>query len=122
MDRVERIGTARVIFFAAEGHLLDKSSDINDFISGAKSADADFLAIPRSRLGANVLRLETRVAGEAFQKLVNYQLRCAILGDLRSEAEASKALRDFLYETNKGRMLWFLEDEVALRQRLGAES
>ncbi|MDA4835826.1 DUF4180 domain-containing protein, partial [Enterobacter hormaechei] len=59
-----------------------------------------------------------RIAGEVIQKFVNYQIRLAILGDISAWADTSKPLRDFVYETNRGRSLWFIRDLAELDQRL----
>ncbi|WP_369293170.1 DUF4180 domain-containing protein [Klebsiella variicola] len=42
----------------------------------------------------------------------------AILGDISAWADTSKPLRDFVYETNRGRSLWFIRDLAELEQRL----
>ena len=41
-----------------------------------------------------------------------------IIGDVSGHVEASKAFRDYVYETNKGLTLWFVADMAALEARL----
>lgn len=116
--RVEEIAGQRVLFFAEEGRLLASPGDTNDFISDVWSQTADMAAIPLCRLGPDFLKLSTRLAGEAIQKFVNYGIPLAILGDISQPAAESSALRDFIYEANRGKAVWFLPDEDALRERL----
>jgi len=49
--------------------------------------------------------LKTKIAGDILQKFVNYHFKLAIVGDFM--AYQSKALRDFMYESNKGHQLFF---------------
>lgn len=73
--------------------------------------------MPASRLDPAFLDLRTRMAGEFVQKVVNYQLRLAIVGDIQAAVEVSDALRDYVREANRGRHVWFVAglDEVAAK-------
>lgn len=53
--------------------------------------------------------LKTGLAGAILQKIVNYRLCLAIVGDF--SGYASQALQDFIYECNKGRHIAFLLTE-----------
>lgn len=118
MDELIEIGGRRILLCARAGALLHSAADANDFVGAAWAHDADLLAIPVERLGPDFLTLSTGVAGEVFQKFVNYRLGCAILGDIAALLDRSRALRDFARETNKGHALWFLPDIGQLRARL----
>jgi uncharacterized protein DUF4180 len=43
-----------------------------------------------------------------------------VVGDIAAHVQASTALRDFVYESNRGRQLWFVADEEELDARLSA--
>ncbi len=118
MTQLIEIGTARVLKCANEGTLLKAAGDANDFLGDAWAHEATVVAIPVERLGADFLDLSTRIAGEVFQKFVNYRMRLAIVGDIGARLEASKALTDFVRETNKGNAIWFVPDFEALRVKL----
>lgn len=49
--------------------------------------------------------LSTCLAGEILQKFINYGIRFAIYGDF--SAYTSKPLKDFMYESNKGKDIYF---------------
>jgi Domain of unknown function (DUF4180) len=119
-DRIDEIAGNRVLFFSAQGRVLAAPGDINDFISEVWSHDAVMAVIPVSRLSPDFLKLSTRLAGETVQKFVNYNIPLVILGDVSRQSAQSGALRDYIYESNKGRSVWFLPDEEALRARLAA--
>ncbi|WP_457583648.1 DUF4180 domain-containing protein [Ensifer canadensis] len=118
MDQLVEIGKTRVLRCSDQGTPLRAAGDANDFLGDAWAHTADMLAIPVTRLGPEFLDLSTRVAGEVFQKFVNYRMKCAIIGDISEALEASKALRDFVRETNKGNALWFVHDFDALCLKL----
>src|SRR5690606_15981060 len=50
--------------------------------------------------------LKTGIAGEILQKFTTYRVRLAIVGDFARYD--SKSLRDFVFESNKGRQINFL--------------
>jgi len=120
MDWIDMDGT-KVLLLPVKGPQIATEADGNDVIGEAFSVEAELIAIPVERLGSSFLRLETRLAGTIFQKFVNYHLRCAIIGDIAPLLEGSKALRDFVRETNKGRSIWFVDDLDGLRAKLARE-
>jgi len=79
---------------------------------------AGLVLIPVERLEDEFFRLRTRVAGEIVQKFVNYGLRLAIAGDISRYVKESDALRDFVYEANRGRHVWFVAGLAELDERL----
>ncbi|OJV19192.1 MAG: alpha/beta hydrolase [Dyadobacter sp. 50-39] len=50
--------------------------------------------------------LKTGIAGEILQKFATYRVRLAIVGDFAQYD--SKSLRDFIFESNKGRQISFV--------------
>lgn len=117
-DETIEMHGVRVLLFAGEGEKLAAAQDANLFLSETWAHDAALAVIPVSRLGDDFLDLKTRIAGEVIQKFVNYHVGLAILGDISAWSDTSKALRDFVYETNRGRSLWFIRDLAELDQRL----
>jgi hypothetical protein len=51
--------------------------------------------------------LKNGLAGEVLQKFSNYRVRLVILGDF-SQFD-SKSLKDFIRESNKGKLINFLQ-------------
>lgn len=121
-DETIEMHGVRVLLFAGDGEKLAAAQDANLFLSETWARDATLAVIPVSRLGGDFLDLKTRIAGEVIQKFVNYQVGLAILGDISAWADTSKPLRDFVYETNRGRSLWFIRDLAELDQRLAIKA
>ena len=102
----------------SEGEKLRTDRDAVDLIGDARSAGAGTIAIPVERLDDDFFVLRTRVAGEFVQKFVTYGVRLAILGDVTRYENESKAFRDWVYEANRGRDLWFVASREELEERL----
>tara|TARA_B100000678_G_scaffold84270_1_gene70030 strand:- start:17314 stop:17646 length:333 start_codon:yes stop_codon:yes gene_type:complete len=88
-------------------------------LEDAMGRDAELVAIPLSRLHADMLNLSTRQLGLFLQKLITYGYRVAIVGDIEPFIDRSSSLRDFVYESNRGQHVWFVKDEAHLREKLG---
>jgi len=115
--RITEAGGIRVLHVDDDGALI---STANDVIGDAWSEDAALIAIPVTRLDSAFFDLSSLVAGEFLQKIVNYRLRVAIIGDISAFTAKSGALRDFVWESNRGTQVWFVDDESALNARLAS--
>ncbi|WP_326972868.1 DUF4180 domain-containing protein [Burkholderia oklahomensis] len=78
------------------------------------------MALPAKRLHDDFFRLDTCVAGHFVQKLINYGVKRAVIGNIDAPLARSRALRDLVRETNRGDAFWFVADFDALAQRLCA--
>ena len=63
----------------------------------------------KENLTEEFFQLKTKVAGNILQKVVNYKMKLAIVGDYSKYS--SKSLKDFMYECNNGNDIFFVEDE-----------
>lgn len=118
--QLEILGGLRVAVCDAEGRVLARETDINDFIGEAWGLEAEWLGLPVSRLSPDFFVLKTGLAGATTQKFVNYRIGLAIIGDVSGAIAASDALRDYVREANAGRAIWFASDMAGLRARLEA--
>ena len=64
------------------------------------------IIIPKNLVSEDFFILSTGLAGEILQKFVNYGGRIAIYGDYSHYT--SKPLKDFIYESNKGKDIFFV--------------
>ena len=60
--------------------------------------------------------ISTGLAGEILQKFINYQTKIAIYGDYSKYT--SKPLKDFIYESNNGKDIFFVENEEEAIKKL----
>ncbi|RRD21101.1 DUF4180 domain-containing protein [Brucellaceae bacterium VT-16-1752] len=117
-DVITNLGNLRVLSCDVNGPRISTEADINGLIGTAFGERADLVALPAARLTQNFFDLRTGFAGLLVQKFVNYQLRLAVLGDILSACARSRALRDLVYESNKGASCWFLDALEDLSQKL----
>ncbi|MEV6929039.1 DUF4180 domain-containing protein [Dactylosporangium sp. NPDC051485] len=118
MDRVEQINGVDALVLADEGPAYGAELSAGDLVGAALSHGVDLVVIPAHRLTDDFYVLRTGVAGDILQKLVNYHLRLAVIGDISAHVAASTALRDLIRESNRGRNAWFLPDRESLAARL----
>ena len=115
---VETVNGVRILRVPAEGPAIGTEQDALDLIGETYGQEVDLIAVPAARLHPDFLRLRTRMAGDFMQKMQNYGLRLAIVGDISAAVAGSPALRDFVYESNSiGRMV-FVQDEDEMIRRL----
>ena len=110
-DRTYELHGLRVFECAAEGAPPKTERDAAGLINTAWEHRARLVVLPVERLGDDFFRLRTRIAGEIIQKFVTYHLRLAIVGDISRYVDESSALRDFVYESNRGDQVWFVSRE-----------
>lgn len=116
--RIDDSSGIRVLHLEAEGEPISTPDDASDLVGSAWSHNAQMIAVPVTRLDPEFFRLRSGIAGEITQKLVNYRIRLAVVGDITEQVEASDALRDFVWESNLGEHIWFVADEEALADKL----
>ena len=63
------------------------------------------IAINKEAIVKDFFVLRSCLAGEILQKFINYGIRFAIYGDFSKYT--SKPLKDFIYESNKGKDIYF---------------
>lgn len=79
-----------------------------DLIMNAKYAsNSDYIAINKEAIDDNFFVLSSGLAGEILQKFINYHTKVAIYGDFSKYT--SKPLKDFIYESNNGNSIFFVD-------------
>jgi len=119
------VGTAhdfagvRVLECATGGPPPRTAKDATDIVGEAWAQKAQMVALSADWLGDEFFALSTGVAGAVVQKLQDYRIRVAVVGDCSRYLAASKALRDWVGECNRGRQVWFVASLEELAERLG---
>lgn len=116
-DEVVDIAGTRTLALAADGPLIAGPLEASDVMGAVFSAGVGAVAIPVARLDPGFFKLATGVAGEVLQKFVNYRVHVTVLGDVEPFVANSKPLADFVRESNRGVMVWFLADLAALQAK-----
>jgi hypothetical protein len=77
--------------------------------------DFDRIILHEDNITPDFFDLKTGIAGEVLQKFSNYRLRLAIVGNFSKYP--GKSIRDFIYESNNGRLVNFVAStEQAIEQ------
>lgn len=79
-------------------------------------AGCNRMILDKSAICEDFFHLRTQLAGDVLQKFTTYQMKIAIVGDF--SVYSSKSLKDFIYECNKGKDIFFLPNEKQAIERL----
>jgi hypothetical protein len=88
--------------------IISQVQDALDLICDLGTYDCNRIIIRENNFHEDFFNLKTRLAGDILQKFSTYNVKLAIIGDF-SKYE-SKALQDFIRESNKGNLIFFLSD------------
>ncbi|WP_313342435.1 DUF4180 domain-containing protein [Sedimentibacter sp.] len=78
--------------------------------------DCDRMMLNKSVISEEFFNLSTKLAGDILQKYINYQMKIAIVGDF--SVYESKSLRDFIYECNSRKDIFFFPNENQAIEKL----
>jgi hypothetical protein len=117
-DTLTTINNVQALVCAPDGKKLASEQDAVDLIGEAMYSGAQMIIVPVERLEEDFFQLKTGLAGQFIQKFVTYRQRLVILGDITEHVDSSRALRDYVYETNRGDQVWFMASLQELSQRL----
>lgn len=78
--------------------------------------DFDKIIIHEPNITPDFFDLKTGIAGEILQKFSNYKVRLAIVGDFSKYP--GQSIKDFIFESNKGRQVNFLGSVKEAVERL----
>lgn len=89
--------------------ITDAQSAMDVLINAIYQAQTSNIVINKNLIADDFFVLSTGLAGEILQKYINYGGRIAIFGDYTHYT--SKPLKDFIYESNKGKNVFFVATE-----------
>jgi hypothetical protein len=112
-------GKPYALVTAEEPLIADAQSALDLMVTVGYEADVNRIALYKQAVAEAFFTLGSGLAGDVLQKFVNYQVRLAIIGDY--SGYRSKPLRDFIYESNKGRHVFFVGTEAEAAEKLTAE-
>jgi hypothetical protein len=101
-------GEVKIAELTDETVLIAEAQDIIDLLGNMTYQDCSRLIVKEENLHADFFRLYTGLAGEILQKFSNYSCKLAIIGDFSKYK--SQNLQDFIHESNKGNMIFFVDN------------
>jgi len=96
--------------------IISDIDDATDLLGNGSFAGAKGIIIRQEQLPASFFELRSGLAGEILQKFSNYRMKLAIIGDFKEIK--SKALQDFIRESNKTGHIIFPENLEEALDRL----
>ena len=116
IKKIEKNGTICAVV-GGEGKLITDPQSALDLLMNVKyEADTKNIVIDKRLISEDFFILSTGLAGEILQKYVNYGGRIAVYGDY--SRYTSQPLKDFMYESNKGKDVFFVADKEEAIERL----
>jgi len=88
---------------------ITNAQDILDMMASAQyQCECIGIVLYKESLNESFFDLKTGLAGEILQKFSNYSFKLGVVGDFSQYT--SKSLKDFIYECNKGNLIYFKND------------
>lgn len=116
MEIIQKNKKMIAVIRQAETPIADGSALLDLIMSARYAANCDHIVLAKEILCEEFFILSTGIAGELLQKLVNYHVKAAIYGDF--SRYTSKPLRDFIYESNHGKHIFFVPTESEAIEKL----
>ncbi len=111
IETTQKNGTEIAVIKSDTPLITDVQSALDLMMAVKYETGCTNIVISKEAITEDFFNLRTRLAGEILQKFINYDVRLAIYGDF--SIYTSKALKDFIYESNHGKNIYFQPD-VAL--------
>lgn len=116
------MGPVRILHCPAQEGRIASEGDTDSLLSAAWEHRAQLVAIDADCLDDSFFQLSSGLAGRLVQRFVNYRVPLAILGPLGRHLDASRALTEYVRESNRGSAVWFLDRFADLESRLGSKA
>ncbi len=109
IKQVEKNNVICAVIQSDDVVITDVQSALDVLMTAKYEFGTKNIVIDKKLITEDFFILSTGVAGEILQKYINYGGRIAIFGDY--SRYTSKPLKDFIYESNKGKDVFFVSTE-----------
>lgn len=103
---IHSVDNTKIAEIVSDDLVIKTAEDGLDLMGNLYYQGFDKIILHGKNITPEFFDLKTGLAGEVLQKFSTYRIRLAIVGDFL--AYPSKSLRDFIYESNKGRQVNFV--------------
>ena len=108
--KAEKNGVTCAVVRSDAKVVVDAQSALDLLMTAKYDAGTKNIVIGKELIAEDFFILSTGLAGEILQKYINYGGRIAIYGDFSHYT--SKPLKDFIYESNQGNDVFFVQTET----------
>lgn len=104
--QVHQENNIKIAEVISEDYLINTPEEALQLMVDLYYQDFEKMIIHEKNIVPDFFDLKTGIAGEILQKFSNYRVRLVIVGDFSKYS--AKSIRDFIFESNKGRQINFL--------------
>ena len=104
--KIHTIDDRKIAEIISDNIVLQTVEDAVDLIGNMSYQGFDKLIIHEENMIPDFFELKNKIAGNILQKFSQYSMPLAIIGDF--EKYESKSLNDFIFESNKGKLINFV--------------
>mgnify|MGYP001034649780 FL=1 len=116
IEHLNENGIDLAVISSDEAVITGVQSALDLMMSVTYEPGAERIVIPKELNCEEFFILSTGIAGEILQKFINYHVKAAIYGDYSHYT--SKPLKDFIYESNQGKDIFFTATREQAIQKL----
>lgn len=116
IETITESGVTIAVVSDSKNAICDEQSAMELALQVKYEAGAERIALEKSMFCEKFFILSTGLAGAVLQKFINYRLKAAIYGDFSHYT--SKPLKDFIYESNRGRDFFFTATRAEAIEKL----
>jgi hypothetical protein len=114
--RIIEINGVKITEVISDDIIIRDTQDALNLMAESRYNDSDKIILKEANILAGFFDLKTGIAGEILQKVSNYRMQLAIVGDFSKYT--SKSLRDFIFESNKQGRVSFVSSLEEAKQCL----
>lgn len=108
--KINQKNDSKVAIISSDSVVIHNVNDALDLMVNIQYNGSEKMLMRRENITDDFFDLKTGLAGEILQKYTNYSMAIAIVGDF--ESIKSKSLKDFIYECNHGKRVFFKKTEA----------
>lgn len=107
----------KIAVITGDKKIINDVQSALDLIMTVKyESETNLIVVDKNVIIEDFFVLSKGLAGEVLQKFINYQAKIAIFGDFSKYT--SKPLKDFIYESNNGKDIFFTATEAEAIEKL----
>src|SRR5690625_6854573 len=107
--KIDQKNNSKVAIVKSSEFLISNVQDALDLLASIQQIhETNKIVVHQNNITKEFFDLKTKLAGNILQKFVNYRIKLAILGNF--EEYTSESFKDFIYECNKGKQIFFLKN------------
>lgn len=105
-----KINDIKIAEVISEELIINNATDGLELLGNLYYQEFDKIIIYEKNITPDFFNLKNGMAGEILQKFSNYRVRLAIVGEF-TKYKTSKSLNDFIFESNRGKLVYFVSTQ-----------